>query len=169
MEDEPPRILIAGLGNFLLGDDGVGVHVVRELAKDPPPGTLVVEVGTAVLDALHLFEEAENILAVDAMTAGGKPGTVYSLPASGIAAPGAEESLHALNIIAALRLLKNNPLVLVLGVEPRTIDYGIELSAEVRSVIPVVIYSIRETVKSWRKGLGAPRGPSRAPENLRPF
>ena len=56
-----PRILIVGIGNALLQDDGVGVHAVRELIKDPPSGVMCVEVGTAVLDALHLIEWADKI------------------------------------------------------------------------------------------------------------
>ena len=72
------RVLIAGLGNLLLRDDGVGVHAVRSMGNDLPPGVLAVEVGTAVLDALHLFEEAEMVIAIDAMKAGGAPGTIYS-------------------------------------------------------------------------------------------
>ena len=74
----PPRILIAGLGNCLLRDDGIGVHAIRSLQQNPPPGVVVAEVGTAVLDALHLLEWAEKILAIDAMQAGGNPGTLYA-------------------------------------------------------------------------------------------
>ena len=51
-----PRILVAGLGNLLLKDDGVGVHAVRALQHGVPRGVRAVEVGTAVLDALHLVE-----------------------------------------------------------------------------------------------------------------
>ncbi len=71
------RILVAGFGNLLLKDDGVGVHAIRALRQDPLPGVIAVEVGTAVLDALHLFEWAERILAIDAMQAAGPAGTIY--------------------------------------------------------------------------------------------
>src|SRR5512139_3120116 len=97
-----PRILIAGLGNILLRDDGVGVHAVRELRQDTSPGALVVEVGTAVLDALHLLEWAEAILAIDAMRAGGSPGTIYPLRVEEIAEPGPMSSLHELSLLGAL-------------------------------------------------------------------
>ena len=65
-----PRILVLGLGNLLLRDDGVGVQAVRQLQKDPPAGAKVVEVGTAVLDALHLYEWAGRCLAIDAQRDG---------------------------------------------------------------------------------------------------
>lgn len=147
------RILVAGLGNSLLRDDGVGVQAVRELQKDPPRGAVVVEVGTAVLDALHLLEWAEKILAVDAMQAGGSAGTIYSLPVSEPGNGGPQSSLHELDLLAALRLLpqKPRPAVLILGVEPETIGYGLELSPKVGSVLPVVIQSVREIVKYWQR------------------
>ena len=78
MKSRKPRILIAGLGNYLLMDDGVGVHAILEMQQAPPPGAVVAEVGTAVLSALHLLEWADKILAIDAMQAGGAPGTVYA-------------------------------------------------------------------------------------------
>jgi hydrogenase maturation protease len=149
-----PRILIAGLGNLLLRDDGVGVHAVHELQKAPPPGVRVVEVGTAVLDALHLFEKADRILAIDAMQAGGSAGTLYSLRVSDVEDRSPKASLHELSLLAALRFLasgKRAPVV-ILGVEPAIIDYGLDLSPEVQSALPVLIQSVREIVDAWLRG-----------------
>ncbi len=146
-----PRILIAGLGDLLLRDDGVGVQAVRELQKDPPAGAKVVEVGTAVVDDLHLLEWADKILAIDAMQAGGSAGTLYSFQVSNGEDRSPQSSLHALNLLAALRFLpdgKRPPLV-ILGVEPAIIDYGLDLSAKVQATLPVLIQSIREIVDYW--------------------
>jgi hydrogenase maturation protease len=147
-----PRILIAGLGNLLLRDDGVGVHAVHELQKAPPPGVRVVEVGTAVLDALHLFEEADRVLAIDAMQAGGSAGTLYSLRVSDMEDRSPKASLHELSLLAALRFLASGKraTIAILGVEPAIIDYGLDLSPEVRSAVPALIQSVREIVDSWR-------------------
>ncbi len=146
------RILIVGLGNLLLRDDGVGVHAIRELQKNPQLGILPVEVGTAVLDALHLFEWADRILAIDAMQAGGSAGTLYSLRVSDVDDRGPRGSLHELNLLAALRFLPNGkrPEIVILGIEPGIIDYGINLSPEVAAALPVVIHSIREVVEYWQ-------------------
>lgn len=73
----PDDLLIAGLGNVLLRDDGVGVHAVRELQRRPPAGATVVEIGTAVLHGLSFVEGAHRILLIDAMQAGQSPGTIY--------------------------------------------------------------------------------------------
>ena len=85
MNSPRPRILIAGLGNLLLSDDGIGVHAVRllnevrilnqELLCDE--SILAAEIGTSPLRALHLFEQADWILAVDAIQGGKAPGTIY--------------------------------------------------------------------------------------------
>lgn len=152
-EDLPgqPRILIAGLGNSLLQDDGVGVHAVRELRKAALPGVLAVEVGTAVLDALHLFEWADKILAIDAMEAGGSPGTIYVFGVGDIEEHGLQASLHELSLLAALRFLPQGPRpeIVVLGMEPETIDYGLDVSPSLQASLPQLVQAAREIIASW--------------------
>ncbi len=147
------KILIAGLGNLLLRDDGVGVHAVQELQKAPQPGVRVVEVGTALLDALHLFEWADKILAIDAMRAGRSPGTLYSFGVSEVEDP-PQVSLHELGLLSALRFLTEGkrPPVVILGVEPAVIDYGLDLSPEVQSALPALTQSVRKMVDAWQRG-----------------
>ena len=149
-----PRILIAGLGNYLLQDDGVGVHAVRALQQTPLPGVIVAEVGTAVLGALHLLEWAEKILAIDAMQAGGTPGTIYAFGVEDAAGPGMQASLHELNLLAALRFLPRQakPQILIVGIEPETIDYGLDLSPAVAAALPELSREIRRIVAGWRNG-----------------
>ena len=149
-----PRILIAGLGNSLLQDDGVGVHAIRALQQTSLPGVIVAEVGTAVLGALHLLEWAEKILAIDAMQAGGKPGTIYGFALNDVAGPGMQASLHELNLLAALRFLPRQakPEILIVGVEPQTIDYGLDLSPAVAAALPELTREVRKIVSGWRNG-----------------
>lgn len=146
------RILIAGLGNILLRDDGLGVHAVRELKKSPPPGVLVAEIGTWVLDGLHLFEWADKVLALDAFQAGGVPGTIYACRDTEVASPGAAASLHELGLLSALHLIaaEKKPEVFVLGMEPAAIDFGLELTPRVKAALPRYVEVIRETVDRWR-------------------
>jgi hydrogenase maturation protease len=152
LEARASRVLIAGLGNILLRDDGVGVHAIRELQKNPLPGALAVEVGTAVLDALHLFEWADRILAIDAMQAGGSAGTLYSLRASDVEDRSPQASLHELNLLAALRFLPEGkrPLIVILGIEPEKIDFGLALSPKVEAILPLIIHSVKEIVGYWQ-------------------
>lgn len=148
-----PRILIAGLGNLLLKDDGVGVHAVQELQQNPPKGTKVVEVGCAVLDALHLFEWADIVLGIDAMQAGGAPGTVYRFGIDDVAEDNHHASLHEVNLVSALRFLPEDarPEIAMLGVEPEIIDYSLDLSQSVSAALPQVVEVVRSMVEGWRK------------------
>jgi len=140
-----PRILVAGLGNSLLTDDGVGVHAVRRLAEnrhfDDQPEVVVVEVGTAVLDALHLFEWADHIVAIDAMRAGGEPGAIYQTSGDRVENPGLRDGLHELGLLNAMALIPGGkcPPISVIGIEPETIDYGLDLTAPVQAALPQVI------------------------------
>jgi hydrogenase maturation protease len=146
------RILVAGLGNSLLQDDGVGVHAVRELRRVGLQGALVVEVGIAVLSALHLFEWADKILAIDAMEAGGSPGTIYLSGIDDIEQGSRQTSLHELSLVSALRFLrkKRTAQIMVLGVEPETIGYGLDLTSTLRTALPEVVQEARTIVSLWR-------------------
>jgi hydrogenase maturation protease len=147
-----PRILVAGLGNLLLKDDGVGVHAVRALQGGVPRGVRAVEVGTAVLDALHLLEWADHVLAIDAMQAGGDPGTIYRFGVEDVAEAAVKASLHEVDLLAALRFLTSGhrPEIAVLGVEPETIEAGLDLTPSVQAALPRVVAAARDIVAGWR-------------------
>jgi hydrogenase maturation protease len=146
-----PRILVAGLGNLLLRDDGVGVHAVRQFQTTALAACLAVDVGCAVFDALHLFEWAEKILLIDAMQAGGSPGTVYKISIDDVEGGGIAASLHELSVVHALRMLNKHPLphVSLIGVEPKIIDYGLELSEVVETSLPLVLEAGNHILKEW--------------------
>jgi len=135
-----------------LRDDGVGVHAVRALQQEVPRGVRAVEVGTAVLDALHLLEWADRVLAIDAMQAGGNPGTIYRFGVEDIADAAGKASLHEVDLLAALRFLtcSHRPEIAVLGVEPETIDTGLALSASVQAALPRLVAAASDIVTRWR-------------------
>jgi len=107
----PPRILVAGVGNIFLGDDAFGVEVVRELLRRPLPDEVrVVDFGICGLDLVYaLLDGYEAVILVDATPRGGKPGTLYVLevepPAPTEAGP-AELTVegHNLDPVRVLRL-----------------------------------------------------------------
>ena len=138
-------VLIAGLGNLLLMDDGVGVHAVRALLADPIEGALVVEVGTAVFDALRLVEAARTVIALDAVQAGGAPGTIYEMQPDLSRGTKIETSLHELDLRSLFEFLpmEDRPELIVLGVEPERIEAGLELSKTVRAVLPEFVSLVR--------------------------
>ena len=149
-------ILIAGVGNLLLSDDGVGVHAVQELARNPIPGVEMLDLGTAVLHALPFLETAERVLVIDAARGCQPPGTLYLFQADGSSEAKAFSSLHALGLREAARLLNSDrpaPSITVLGIEPASLAYGLELSPAVRQALPRVVDLARATVTEWSRCL----------------
>ena len=146
------RILIAGVGNELLSDDGVGVHAVRELQKDPIPGVEIIEIGTAILHGLRFLEDADRVLVIDAAQGGRAPGAVYLFEPADDARDRAVNSVHALGLREAAGFLmagRPAPKFTVLGVEPESLDYGMNLSVSVQAALPRVIALARQTVAGW--------------------
>ena len=126
------------------------MHAVRELRRKVPKGILAVEVGTAVLDALHLFERADKLLAIDAMQVGGTPGTIYAFRLSEVEDRPAQASLHKVNLLSTLRLLPDRqPKIIILGVEPEIIDYGLTLSPRVADAVPRLVAEARRVLSRW--------------------
>jgi hydrogenase maturation protease len=148
------RILIAGLGNELLGDDGVGVHAARLIRAQRPSSwgreVAIIEVGVAMLDALPLLERVDRVLVLDAMRAGGAPGTLYALAESGIADWDRQAGMHEMGLVGAMRVMTGpRPRMAVLGVEPERIDYGTGLSETVKRAVPNVAAAAIDCVRRW--------------------
>jgi hydrogenase maturation protease len=142
------EVLILGLGNELLTDDGVGVHAIRLLGQEPPmEGVVAAEAGTAILHTQDLLEQASFVIAIDAVKAGDKPGSVYRFDVEE-ARINRPSSLHDLGIVGLLRLIpqQDRPAVTILGVEPESLDYGMELSPVVEAAVPGVVQIVRDMV-----------------------
>lgn len=149
---ETQAILVAGLGNLLMRDDGIGVHTVYELQKAGRSDILPVEVGTAVLRALHLFEDYKKIIVVDSMKAGNPPGTMYHLTADQIENKNRLFSIHELGLWGMLEFMNVDkmPEIHVVGIEPEIIDYGTELSETLQSKLPEICKLIESIVSDFK-------------------
>jgi hydrogenase maturation protease len=149
------RLIVAGLGNLLLRDDGIGVHAARALAADPPADALILDIGTAVLHALSFLEPGSRVLAIDAVQAGGTAGALYLLDGRAAAPPGARASAHAWGLGAAMRLLPGGEKkveILILGVEPERIEYGTDLSPTLAAGLPRLVAKARDLAQRWQTG-----------------
>ncbi len=147
------RILIMGIGNVLMQDDGVGVHVIRQLeGMDLPPQVELVDGGTHSYDLLDYFSQADICIVVDAMHAGGRPGTVYRGPLEemGMNPDPNIQSLHEMSFSEAMYMLQLEgfqPRVLVYGVEPHTVDLGLELTPVVAEQVNLIADMIRKDIE----------------------
>jgi len=143
------KIVILGLGNELLGDEGVGVHAARQLQNvSLPETTSVVEVGTAILDALPFFEEADGLIVIDAMMDGKAPGTVYHLPLHQCSGAHCIASMHGFDIFRTMALAERTeqPEVTVFGVEPEMIGWSLELSTVVSRSMDALLGAVTSEV-----------------------
>jgi hydrogenase maturation protease len=147
------RVLIIGIGNLILQDEGIGVHAVRELARQSlPPQVEVIEGGTALMELLPAIRDAERIIVIDALRGGAKPGTIYRLSPDDLMIDAERTlSLHQVGLLEVLgmaRQLGGNPHVVIIGVEPKEISWGMELTPEVAARIPQVIEAVLAELKA---------------------
>jgi hydrogenase maturation protease len=150
-----PTILVAGIGNIFLGDDGFGVEVANRLATVAlPPGARVVEYGIRGLHlALDLLDGCDVLVLVDALPIGEPPGTVVLLEPDvddiTSASDGAMDA-HAMSPVVVLRTLASMggrvERVLVVGCQPAKVDEGIGLSPEVAAAVASAVTMVEELV-----------------------
>lgn len=138
-----PKVVILGIGNLLLGDEGVGIHFIQTLDKDYLRRHNAETIdGGLCPEFASLVEDASKLIIVDAIKGGEPPGTTYRLNIDDVTAglAPANLSLHYANILDSLKLLqklgKGPQEIVILGIEPRNIDWGLELSAEVQEKLP---------------------------------
>jgi hydrogenase maturation protease len=154
-----PRIAVVGLGNLMRTDDAVGMLALRHLREESqlPKGMMLIEGGTLGLDLLHPLAEATHLLALDAIDAGEAPGTVLRFAGDAIADMPASKSVHLLgfsDLIGAMRLTGDAPeQIVVLGVQPRTIAWGTELTPPVEAALPRLIDAALEQSNAWMQEL----------------
>ncbi len=102
------KTLVLGVGNLLMGDDGVGVHAAITLCREGGLACAeILEVGTAFLDAMPALEVADRIVVMDAVCAGEAPGTVYRIPLSRCSENSCIASVHGLSLVRILTLTGN--------------------------------------------------------------
>ncbi len=145
------RVWVAGLGNVLMSDDGAGVVAARILAENPPAGTVISDVGTAIMFYPNMLSDAESILCIDAVTSGKKPGTVSLFTDADIdASGGLWRSAHELSLLDAVDIFRQGkrPPIMIIGVEPERIEYGLELSKTVKDAMPEIISLARKCMDS---------------------
>lgn len=138
-------ILILGIGNILLKDEGVGVHVVKRLKEMSFPDNIeILDGGTAGLDLVDFIAGRRKLIVIDAVNTGGKPGTIYRLTEENLnIGPKAIMSFHEIDFLDALHMSEiagSKPEeIVVIGIEPKDMSDGVELSPEIEERIPKII------------------------------
>lgn len=139
------KTLIAGLGNILLGDEGVGVRVIEEMERrfTLPAGLSLLDGGTAGYALIDYMKGYDRLIMIDAVRGGKKPGTIYRLNADDIQQrTDLKLSGHQISLPDVLLLagkLDKLPEILLIGIEPKDMDYNLELSSDVKDAAAKVI------------------------------
>ena len=161
-------VLVAGIGNIFLSDDGFGVEVANRLAAEPvPPGVRVADFGTrGVHLAYELLDGYDGLVLVDAVPMGEEPGTVALIKPARAGRPGrlmAEDytpviDAHSMSpdvVLATLsRLGGSVEQIFVVGCQPASLDEGIGLTAPVAAAVDGAVGLCRQLLADMAEPLG---------------
>ena len=147
------KIVILGIGNLLLGDEGMGIHFVRMLNEDDLDyANLEIIEGGICPEFASFVEDAHKLIIVDAIKGGKVPGTLYRFNIDDVLIDlPMKLSLHQMSVIDSLKILrlvgKEPKDTIVIGIEPKNIACGLELSPEVKKGLAELRKIMMEEIK----------------------
>lgn len=145
---------VVGFGNILLKDEGIGIHVIQRmdsLSRKSAREYLLLDGGTCPDVFFNLPEEISTLIVVDAVKGGGEPGSIYRFTPDDIEFKRATiTTLHQLGLREGLRMMKDSgkyaERVIVIGVEPKEIDWGLKISPELEKKVRQVILLVEQEI-----------------------
>jgi hydrogenase maturation protease len=156
----PARVVVIGAGNIFARDDGVGPRVVERLSARPlPPGVECVDAGTDLLGVLPGVEGADRLVLVDALRAGGAPGTIHRMTLEAIEdrarQPPMQFSMHEMSLVESVRLARlaglRLPPTIVIGVEPGEVGLGADLTPAVAASMEAAMAAVLQEVEGGKR------------------
>jgi hydrogenase maturation protease len=149
---EQNKILILGVGNLLMNDEGVGIHVVQELEKEGVPGADLMDGGTGGFHLLGFIQSYPTIVFIDAALDNFPAGTVRLLHPKFAKDFPKQLSAHEIglkDLIDSTFMLGNKIEFYLVAVSVKDFqDMGMDLSPEVSAAIPEAVKKVRELVNS---------------------
>lgn len=150
-------ITVLGVGNILWKDEGFGVRVIEALEREYgfPEQVQVLDGGTLGMELLPFLKGVRKLLIVDAVDGDGVPGTLYRLVGGQVDMYFQEKlSVHELgvkDVLAALSVI-DEPMeeVVVLGVQPASLEMGLELSPQVAVMINITMEAALSQLAKWQ-------------------
>jgi hydrogenase maturation protease len=148
-------VLVLGIGNLLLMDEGTGVRAVHELERKYryPKAVEVLDGGTSGIELLGYIRNKDHLILIDAVKSGHPPGTVVRVEGEDVPATFLTRiSPHQLGIsdvLAAAKLTGELPAQMVLfGIEPKIMDTGLSLSKEVEDNLGKLVEAVVEELRN---------------------
>ena len=156
-----PRIVVLGIGNILLTDEGVGVQALALLREDDAEHDLdLVDGGTLGIALLDFIERADGLIVIDAARLDRKPGSVdcYRDEEMDGLLRTRLRTVHELGLKDLLDMARVNgtlpPRRALIAVEPAVVDWGMTLSPTVEGALVQVSELVRGTAEQWRSAEG---------------
>ncbi len=152
--NKQPKVAIVGVGNLLLKDEGIGVHVAQALQKLDLGETANLEIidGGTSPDVFLSLQGVDKLIIIDAAKGDGEPGAIYRFRPEdldqvirGINSVHQVSFPHSLKIMDYLGLKPKN--IVIFGIEPKEITWGLEPSAELSEKIPEIVKLVLEEVR----------------------
>lgn len=151
---QQPKIMVMGVGNVLLSDEGLGVQFLNVLSQEPLPDNVeLLEGGTAGLELVHLIKEVDYLIIVDAVNANDEPGAIFRFEPEDIRVLPSqfEVSFHQvgiLEVLAMANILGTAPKTLIFGIQPKSLEMGLELTPEIQRALPKVKDFVLQEIQS---------------------
>lgn len=146
------KVLIVGVGNILMGDDGIGVHVANEVSKSAlPDGVEVVDAGTLGLAVCPLLENADALIIVDAVDFGMQPGEMIKIPVEELSRHDKHTplSLHEFDIFHALEMIELSTgrkiNATLIGIQISSIKPSLEISPQLAMRMDEYVMAVKRT------------------------
>ena len=151
------KIAVIGMGNPLMSDEGIGVRLIARLQKTELPETVdVLDLGTSGMNVLHELEGREKVIFVDCTMMGEPPGTIRRFTPDDVTTRKTQPRLSVhegdlLHTISLARRLGTCPSdVVIFGIEPKSIDFGENLSPELTDRLEEYDEAIRAEIDGHR-------------------
>lgn len=149
-------IAVFGIGNILLSDDGVGVHVLNRLKEEYElPGYVeLVDGGTKGLDLLPLLEDRDKVLFIDAANFKKEPGTIGEVEGDDIPSfLTSKLSVHQIGLPDMLFSAKLMgilpPEMCLIGIQPESMETSTEMSEVVKNGVDPLLEKVLDKLKGW--------------------
>ena len=150
-------VTILGIGNLLMGDEGVGIHALNKLQESYTfsPDINFVDGGTIGIDLIPYFEECKKMIIIDAVDFQEEPGYVGVLQNEEIKYRfNTKLSLHHAGLSDVLSIIElqeiEAPDMVLIGVQPEKVEMGIELTETISNKMESVIQIILNKLEEWR-------------------